>query len=54
MTTMNYILKVKKNELGVVINALHHQYKKQLQQNEADARIADLLLRLLAFYDKAK
>jgi len=50
MKSMKYLLKLRKHELGVVINALNLEFEKQESQNAVDERTANLLLRLLDVY----
>lgn len=54
MKSIKYLLKLRKHELGVVINALNREFKKQSSRKEVDERTTDLLLRLLAIYETAK
>ena len=53
MRSMRFILKLRKHELGVVINALNLEFQKQSSRNAVDERTTNLLLRLLDVYAAA-
>ena len=54
MKSIRYIMKLRKYELGVVINALNLEHKRLLQNNEPIEQTDTLLLRLLDVYEGIK
>lgn len=54
MKSIKYILKLRKYELGVIINALNMEHKRLLQNNKLTEQTDTLLLRFLDVYDGMK
>ena len=54
MKAIRYRFKLRKWELGVIINALNLEHKRLLQDNEPTQRTDALWLRLLDVYDSMK